>query len=340
MKYLVVGAGFSGAVIARELAIAGHNVKVIEVRDHVAGNAYDYTNEHGIRVHKYGPHLFHTNNKSVYDYLGKFTEWVPYQHKVKALLEDGHFATLPVNRQTKDLVGEDNVIDIFFRPYSKKMWGMELEALNPEILNRVPIRDDDNELYFPNDLYQAVPKDGYTRMVENILDHQNIEISLNTPYDKRNNSMYDHVFNSMPIDQYFEFKHGYLPYRSMRFETFTLPLPFALPTTTVNFTHDGPQTRVTEWKHIPQHGGNKYLTTLTFETPCCYTENNFERYYPVKDADGENRVNYQKYKEEKTENVTFIGRCGLYAYLDMHQAVNSALTIVRKFLSDTESISR
>jgi len=220
------------------------------------------------------------------------------------------------------------------------MWGMELEALNPEILNRVPIRDDDNELYFPNDRYQAVPKDGYTRMVENILDHQNIEVSLSTPYDKRTNSMYDHVFNSMPIDQYFEFKHGYLPYRSMRFETVTLPLPFALPTTTVNFTHDGPQTRVTEWKHIPQHGENKYFTTLTFETPCCYTENNFERYYPVKDADGYNRANYQKYKEEKTENVTFIGRCGLYAYLDMHQAVNSALTIVRKFLSDTESISR
>lgn len=340
MQYLVVGAGFSGAVIARELAIAGHKVKVIEVRDHVAGNAYDYTNEKGIRVHKYGPHLFHTNNKSVYDYLGNFTEWVPYQHKVKAILEDGHFATLPVNRQTKDLVGEDNVIDIFFRPYSEKMWGMELEALNPEILNRVPIRDDDNELYFPSDRYQAVPKDGYTRMVENILNHQNIEISLSTPYDKRNNSMYDHVFNSMPIDQYFEFKHGYLPYRSMRFETVTLPLPFALPTTTVNFTHDGPQTRVTEWKHIPQHGKNKYFTTLTFETPCCYTENNFERYYPVKDADGDNRANYQKYKEEKTENVTFIGRCGLYAYLDMHQAVNSALAIVRKFLSDTESISR
>jgi len=131
MQYLVVGAGFSGAVIARELAIAGHKVKVIEVRDHVAGNAYDYTNEKGIRVHKYGPHLFHTNNKSVYDYLGNFTEWVPYQHKVKALLEDGHFVTLPVNRQTKDLVGEDNVIDIFFRPYSKKNVGNGIRGVKP-----------------------------------------------------------------------------------------------------------------------------------------------------------------------------------------------------------------
>jgi len=336
MQYLVVGAGFSGAVVARELAEAGHIVKVIEVRDHVGGNAYDYTNEHGIRVHKYGPHLFHTNNKIVYEYLGNFTQWVPYQHKVKALLDDGRYATLPVNRITKDMVGEENVIDIFFRPYSKKMWGMGLEELNPEILNRVPVRDDDNELYFPSDLYQAMPKDGYTAMVENILRHQNIEVCLGTPYNKEENVLYDHVFNSMPIDQYFDFKHGYLPYRSMRFETLTLPLPVALPSTTLNFTHDGPQTRVTEWKHIPCHGDNKYFTTLTFETPCCYTENNFERYYPVKDADGKNRAVYKKYKEEKSGNVTFIGRCGLYAYLDMHQAVNSALAIVREFLTSSK----
>jgi UDP-galactopyranose mutase len=336
MRYLVVGAGFSGAVIARELAEAGHIVKVIDARDHVAGNAYDYTNEHGIRIHKYGPHLFHTNNKVVYEYLGKFTEWVPYQHKVKAMLADGRFVTLPVNRKTKDLVGEDNVIDIFFRPYSKKMWGMELEALNPEILNRVPIRDDDNELYFPDDLYQAMPRDGYTTMVQNILDHRGIQVCLNTPYDNRKNLAYDHVFNSMPIDQYFDFKYGYLPYRSIRFETYTLPLPVALPSTTINFTHDGPQTRVTEWKHIPFHGENKYLTTLTFETPCCYTENNFERYYPVKDAEGKNRTVYLKYKNEIPENMTFIGRCGLYAYLDMHQAVNSALAIARNFLANNK----
>ena len=332
MKYLVVGAGFSGAVIARELAEAGHTVRVVEARNHVAGNAYDYANEHGIRVHQYGPHLFHTNNKSVYDWLSKFTEWVPYQHKVKAQLEDGRFATLPVNRETKDMVGEENVLDIFFRPYTKKMWGMELDELNPDIINRVPIRDDDNELYFPNDEYQAMPKDGYTALVENILDHKNIQVMLETSYDKDWNWMYDHVFNSMPIDQYFDFKHGNLPYRSIRFTTVTLPIPRALPTTTVNFTHDGPQTRVTEWKNIPCHGDNKYSTTLTFEEPCDYVDNNFERYYPVKDRDGKNRELYEKYKNEQPENMTFIGRCGLYAYLDMHQAINSALATVRKFL--------
>ena len=332
MKYLIVGAGFSGAVIARELAEAGHNVRVIEKRNHVAGNAYDYTNEHGIRVHEYGPHLFHTNNKEVYDYLGKFTEWVPYHHKVKALLEDGRYATLPVNRETKAMVGEENVLDIFFRPYTKKMWGMELDELNPEIINRVPIRDDDNDLYFPNDAYQAMPKDGYTAMVQSMLAHANIQVMLETSYDKEDNWMYDRVFNSMPIDQYFDFKHGNLPYRSIRFETVTVPIPRALPSATLNFTHDGPQTRVTEWKNIPCHGDNKYSTTLTFETPCDYADNNFERYYPVKDRDGKNRELYEKYKNEQPENMTFIGRCGLYAYLDMHQAINSALATVRKFL--------
>ena len=332
MKYLIVGAGFSGAVIARELAEAGHNVRVIEKRNHVAGNAYDYTNEHGIRVHEYGPHLFHTNNKEVYDYLGKFTEWVPYHHKVKALLEDGRYATLPVNRETKAMVGEENVLDIFFRPYTKKMWGMELDELNPDIINRVPIRDDDNDLYFPNDAYQAMPKDGYTAMVQSMLAHANIQVMLETSYDKEDNWMYDRVFNSMPIDQYFDFKHGNLPYRSIRFETVTVPIPRALPSATLNFTHDGPQTRVTEWKNIPCHGDNKYSTTLTFETPCDYADNNFERYYPVKDADGVNRALYQKYKNEQPGNVTFIGRCGLYAYLDMDMAVNSALAAVRRFL--------
>jgi UDP-galactopyranose mutase len=336
MNYLVVGAGFSGAVIARELAEAGHKVWVLESRNHVAGNAYDYVNEHGIRVHKYGPHLFHTSNKAVFDWLSKFTTWTYYRHKVKAQLEDGRFATLPVNRQTKDMVGEENVLDIFFRPYTKKMWGVELDDLNPEIINRVPIRDDDNEYYFPDDTYQYMPTDGYTKLVENILRHENITVKLNTKYEpnfEKNVAHFDHVFNSMPIDQYFDFKHGALPYRSIKFETVTLPIGRALPTATVNFTHDGPKTRVTEWKNIPNHGDNKYNTTLTFEEPCDYADNNFERYYPVKDRDGKNRELYEKYKNEQPANMTFIGRCGLYAYLDMHQAINSALSTVRKFLS-------
>jgi len=333
MKYLVVGAGLSGCVVARELARAGHNVDVIDKRDHVAGNAYDYENEHGIRVHKYGPHLFHTNNEEVFEWLSQFTEWVEYRHKVKAQLSDGQYVTLPVNRETKDIVGEENVLDVFFRPYTKKMWGVELDQLNPDIINRVPIRDDYNEEYFPNDKIQYMPRHGYTKMVENILTHHNITVSLNTEYNYHMDKEYDHVFNSMPIDEWFEWKYDKLPYRSIKFETVSLPIPRALPTATVNFTHHGPKTRVTEWKNIPCHGDNKYITTLTFEEPCDYSENNYERYYPVKDRDGKNRELYKKYKAEIPEHMTFIGRCGLYAYLDMHQAVSTALSTVRKFLA-------
>jgi UDP-galactopyranose mutase len=332
-KILVVGAGLSGAVIARQLAEAGNKIWVFESRDHVAGNAYDYVNEHGIRVHKYGPHLFHTKTVDAYLWLGRYTNWVAYKHKVKAQLEDGRYVTLPVNKETKEIVGAENVLDIFFRPYTKKMWGVELDELNPEIINRVPMRDDMNEFYFPDDHYQFIPKDGYTKMVENILDHPNIIVKLKTSYQPgmEKEMGFDHVFNSMPIDQYFDFKHGHLPYRSIRFETVHLPINRVLPTATVNFTHDGPKTRVTEWKNIPCHGENKYITTLTFEEPCDYKDNNMERYYPVKDKGGKNRELYEKYKAEQPENMTFIGRCGLYAYLDMDQAVNSALAIARKF---------
>ena len=333
MNYLVVGAGLSGVTIARELAEAGHTVDVIDKRNHVAGNAYEYVNEHGIRIHKYGPHLFHTNNKEVFEWLSQFTEWVPYKHKVKAQLQDGSYVTLPVNKETKEIVGEENVLDYFFRPYTKKMWGVELDDLNPEIINRVPIRDDMNEYYFPDDEYQYIPQAGYTAMVSNILKHKNIRVYLNTEFEKGVEKEYDHVFNSMPIDEYFDFKYGDLPYRSIKFDTVTVPIPHALPTATVNFTHNGPNTRVTEWKKIPAHGFNKYYTTLTFETPCDYKDNNMERYYPVKDRDGNNRKLYEKYKNEQPENMTFIGRCGLYAYLDMHQAINSALATVRKFLA-------
>lgn len=331
-KILVVGAGLSGATIARELADLGsYKIHVIDRRDHVAGNAYDYENEHGIRVHQYGPHLFHTNNERVFHWLSRFTEWTPYKHKVKAQLEDGQYVTLPVNRETKEIVGEENVLDTFFRPYTKKMWGVELDELNPDIINRVPIRDDDNEFYFPDDEFQATPVEGYTKLVKNMLTHHNITVELEKDFSVDMEKEYDHVFNSMPIDQYFGFKHGKLPYRSIKFKTVTLPIPQALPTAVVNFTHDGPNTRVTEWKNIPCHGNNKYSTTLTFEEPCDYADNNYERYYPVKDRDGKNRELYEKYKNEQPKHVTFIGRCGMYAYLDMHQAVNSALAIARRY---------
>ena len=333
MRILIVGAGLSGSVIARELAEDGHAVEVIDQRDHVAGNAYDYVNRHGIRVHKYGPHLFHTSNEEVWNYLSHFTNWLPYKHKVKALLDDGRYVTLPVNKYTKEAVGEENVLDVFFRPYTKKMWGVSLDELNPNIINRVPIRDDDNEYYFPDDKYQAIPTEGYTAMVQRMLNHENIAVYLNEKFDKSEEVDYDHIFNSMPIDVYYDCMYGELPYRSIKFHNFDIFMHKCLPTATVNFTHDGPYTRVTEWKNIIGHGENPYITSMTFEEPCDYKDNNYERYYPVKDMAGKNKELYQAYKEIKNERTTFIGRCGLYAYLDMHQAVNSALSIVRNFRS-------
>ena len=333
MRILIVGAGFSGAVIARECAAAGHLVKVIDKRDHIGGNAYDYIDSNGIRIHKYGPHLFHTNNEKVVQWLSQFTEWQPYQHKVKAQLNDGTYVTLPVNKETKEIVGEENVLDIFFRPYTKKMWGKSLDELDPSIINRVPIRDDNNELYFPNDEYQMMPKNGYAEIFHNIFNHSNIEVELNVEFDKSMEEEYDYVFNSMPIDMYFDYDYGELPYRSIKFHNVTLQQPRVLPTATVNFTHDGPYTRVTEWKNIPCHGSNDYTTVLTYEQPCDYKDNDYERYYPVKDLEGTNRETYKKYKDRVDEDkMTFIGRCGMYVYVDMHQAISSALATARRFL--------
>ena len=329
-QYLVVGAGLSGLTIARELAEAGHTVDIVESRDHIGGNAYDYINEKGIRVHKYGPHLFHTNNKTVLEYLSRFTEWLPYEHRVQAQLADGTYVPFPPNRLTTEIVGGENIIDTFYRPYTKKMWNRELEDVAPSIIARVPGRVDDEDRYFPNDEFQYMPKNGYTYMCENMIDHQNIRVHLHTQYDHHmEEAGYDHIFNSMPIDQYYNFMHGELEYRSIKFHTHTIPLPRALPVTTVNFTNDSKFTRVTEWKNIIGHGTNKTYTTLTFEEPCDYKENNLERYYPISDFINKDR--YLKYKAIDNKKMTFIGRCGQYVYIDMHQAVNSALRLAMDF---------
>ena len=336
MKILVVGAGFSGSVIAHQLAKAGHEITVIDERDHIGGNAYDYTNDKGIRIHKYGPHLFHTNNKKVFDWVTQFDEWVPYKHKVKAQLEDGRYVTLPVNKETKEIVGEENIISTFFAPYTYKMWGKTIEELDPSIIKRIPSRDDDNEYYFPNDEFQVLPKNGYTRIFELILDQKNITVNVSQRFERKMEKEFDHVFNSMPIDDYFHYAYGTLPYRSIKFHHVDLPMNKVLPTGTVNFTHEGPYTRVTEWKNLPCHGINNQYTTLTYEEPCDYMVNDFQRYYPVKDVNGENRKKYEQYKKLIRSNMTFIGRCGMYVYVDMHQAINSALATSKKFLENNK----
>ncbi|MEN9394981.1 MAG: hypothetical protein RL362_1202 [Bacteroidota bacterium] len=330
-RILVVGAGLSGAAVARELADRGNLVTVIDKREHIGGNVFDYVNEHGIRIHKYGPHLFHTKNKNVFDWLSRFTTWIPYKHKVKAMLDDGRLVTLPVNKETKEIVGIDNIVETFIRPYTEKMWGMKLEEVSPNIINRVPVRDDDNELYFPDDLYQCIPKDGYTKMVENILNHPNISIELGKPFSIQLEDDFDHVYNSMPIDEYYDFKFGNLEYRSIKFHHTNLPTPKVFPVAQVNFTNYGPYTRIVEWKNIAGHGVNNVWTSLTYEEPCHYSENNDERYYPVRDVSGVQSGIYKKYAAIVNSKVTFIGRLGNYAYLDMDQCVNSILVMFKNF---------
>lgn len=332
-KVLIVGSGFSGITIARCLAEKDYDITLIDKRDHIGGNCYDYINEVNIKVHKYGPHLFHTNNNNVFNFLSRFTEWTEYKHKVKALLENGVYVTLPVNKETKKIVGEENVVDTFIRPYSEKMWGMKLEEIDPQIINRVPIRDDMNDLYFPNDIYQFLPKEGYTELFKKMVDHKNIKLKLETKFHKEMEKNFDHVFNSMPIDEYYDFCFGNLSYRSLKFNSVNIPAPFLLPASQVNFTHKGKYTRMIEWKRIPNHGVNDEMTTISYEEPCDYTENNFERYYPVKDIDGKNRELYLKYKSIENQKVTFIGRLGLYVYMNMDQAINSSLEIVKHFLN-------
>lgn len=341
MNILVVGAGLTGAVIARELAAANYSVCVIDKRTHIAGNAFDEINQHGIRVHCYGPHLFHTNNQKVVQYLSAFTEWLPYRHKVQAQLEDGRLVAFPPNRETAAIVGEENLLDIFFRPYTRKMWGMELDELNPAVIRRVPVRSDAGTLYFPDDKFQALPKHGYTKMVATMLDHDKITIKLDAKFCKQMEAGYEHIFNCMPIDEYYDFCFGELPYRSIKFEHRHHPTDFVQPVTVVNFTTKDGAMRRTEWKHLPNHycppdSGTKKpaaITTLTEEYPCDYRDNHMERYYPVPDVNGQNRSNYQRYAAIQNDKMTFTGRCGNYVYIDMHQAVSMALQQVKQFLA-------
>jgi UDP-galactopyranose mutase len=329
---LIVGAGFSGSTIARVLADAGYQVRVIDRRDHIAGNAHDFENHLGIRVHGYGPHIFHTSNTDVVAFLSRFTDWIEYRHKVRAVLADGQEVVMPPNLETVRILGADQIVDTLYRPYTRKMWGMEIEQLDPGILRRVIARDDLSEDYFPKDSFQAMPSQGYTALIGAMLDHPNISLQLETALSAELEAGFDYVFNSMPIDEYFDFQHGELPYRSIRFHTVDLPHPRVNSVPTINFTHDGPHTRVTEWKNFPGHGKNSFWTTLTFEEPCDYRDNERERYYPVKDLKGVNRALYERYAAMVPSNMTFIGRCGLYVYLDMHQAVSSALAVARKYI--------
>lgn len=368
--FLVVGAGFSGAVIARELADHGYRVDVIDSRDHIAGNCYDPRDSiSGVRVHKYGPHIFHTNDKKIFEYVSRYTKWIDYEHKVQAYVDGLGFVPFPLNivsinrlydkkltneEQVKgflrtlavkhanpnnamelaeSLYGKD-IVELFFSRYTRKMWGLGLDELPVSIIKRLPVRYDYREGYF-DDTFQGLPVDGYVGLFDNLLDHPAITVNLSTSFDKSMEKKYTHVFNSMPIDVYYEYRYGALPYRSIkftqhngRFHNQSVP--------TVNLTDLSDHTRVTDWSLYPSSGKVTNMESFTtMETPCSYEDNHNERYYPVKTIDRVPQQRYEKYRNlaEKEEKVTFIGRCGQYQYLDMHQAIANSLKIVNTYLN-------
>ncbi len=371
MQVLIVGSGFAGATIARELHDAGgYSVTVIDQRCHVAGNAFDPVEPRsGIRYHKYGPHIFHTNSRKIVEYLSRFTEWLPYRHRVQAVLSNGRGVPIPIsldtinayyghNLQNRDdlftfltrirepidspanaeeyllsLYGKE-LTEVFFARYTRKMWGIELADLPISVVARLPVRYGRNANYF-DDKYQLMPAAGYLTLFEKMLDQERIKVHLNLPFDRSMEGDFDHVFNSMPIDDYFENVFGPLPYRSIKFEhRFDEEFPFAVPT--VNFTDEGKYTRMTSWALYPGCQGNPG-DHVTYEIPCSYEDNNLERYYPTKTADGWPQRRYKQYLTlaSRKRNMTFIGRCGQYQYYEMDQAVANSLMISRKFVSES-----
>jgi len=360
---VVVGAGFAGSVVAERLATrCGLKVLVLDRREHVGGNAYDYVDEHGVLVHRYGPHIFHTNAEKVVEYLSDFTAWRPYEHRVRAWV-DGKLVPIPINRTTvNELYGldlrddaeteafyagraepidyvrtsEDAVVskvgrelyEKFFRGYTLKQWRRDPSELHASVTSRVPTRTNTDDRYF-TDWFQNMPADGYTAMFERILDHPRIELRLGTDFgDVREQLRYRHLVFTGPIDLYFDRCYGELPYRSLEFELRTEPTPdggLVQPVGTINEPNPAvPYTRTTEMRHLSGRPGR--ASTLVVEYP---TETG-DPYYPI--PSDETKALYKRYAAlaAREPDVTFVGRLGRYQYLNMDQVTAQALTTFEK----------
>jgi UDP-galactopyranose mutase len=353
--YLIVGAGFAGSVLAERLA-RGHNKRVllIDRRPHIGGNAYDCHNEHGILIHRYGPHIFHTNSAEIFNYLSRFTEWRQYQHRVRAMV-DGRLLPIPINLDTINelyglhltpqgmkeylatvaekrdrlLTSEDVVVngvgrelyEKFFRNYTRKQWGLDPSELDAQVTARVPLRFNRDDRYF-TDTYQAMPARGFTHMFGNMLDHPNIKILLNADYrDVRDEVAYEQLIFTGPIDEYFDYRFGPLPYRCLEFKHETHHRPVFQPAPVVNYPNEYAYTRVTEFKYLT--GQEHPLTSVVYEFPRAEGD----PYYPIPRAD--NAALYKQYHAlaEETPEVHFVGRLGTYRYYNMDQVVGQALTL-------------
>ncbi|MBW8911513.1 MAG: UDP-galactopyranose mutase, partial [Sphingomonas sp.] len=357
---MVVGAGFAGAVMAERLA-AGSNKKVLVVdrRPHVAGNAYDHLNEDGVLIHQYGPHIFHTNSQEIVDYLSRFTEWRPYEHRVLASV-DGLLVPIPINRTTLNrLYGLDLKTDVeaaaflasraepaevirtsadvvisavgqelyekFFRGYTRKQWGMDPSELDKTVTARVPTRTNTDDRYF-TDSFQAMPAKGFTAMFKQMLDHPNIDLLLGVDYvEARAAYPHDHLVFTGPIDEYFGYRFGKLPYRSLHFRHETLDQEWLQPVAVVNYpSEDVPYTRITEYKHLTGQSASK--TSITYEYPSAEGD----PYYPIPRA--ENQALFKRYEALAIAqaDVTFVGRLATYRYYNMDQVVGQALATYRR----------
>ncbi|UYZ58941.1 UDP-galactopyranose mutase [Hymenobacter latericus] len=356
--YLIVGAGFAGSVLAERLATRSNKkILIIDKRNHIGGNAYDHYNEDGVLVHKYGPHIFHTNSKEVFEYLSNFTDWRPYEHWVLASV-DGQHVPIPINLDTiNKLYGtnmtsfevdaffesqaeevpvirtsEDVVVskvgrelyEKFFRNYTRKQWGLDPSELDKSVTSRVPTRTNRDRRYF-TDTYQAMPLHGYTKMFEKMLDHPNIKIMLNTDYhDIINVIPFKEMIFTGPVDEYFDYKFGKLPYRSLEFKHETLNKEQHLEAPVVNYPNEHLYTRITEFKALT--GQQHPKTSIVYEFPRAEGD----PYYPIPKP--ENAELYNKYKKlaDETPNVHFVGRLATYKYYNMDQVVAQALTVYKK----------
>ena len=369
---LVVGAGFAGSVMAERIASRlGFRVLVIDRRDHVGGNAHDHVDDAGIRVHRHGPHLFHTNSERVVRYLSRFTEWQPYEHRVVASVGD-RLVPFPINADTieqlyglaldeaameqflaeraepRDRVstGEDVVVgrvgrelyETFFRGYSRKLWARDPSRLAATVTGRIPVRTNRDGRYF-TDWHQALPRDGYTAMFERMLDHPNIDVRLSERFeDVRDEVGFRHLVYTGPIDDFYGRRFGALPYRSLRFEWERAETPggaFVQPVAQVNYPdEERPFTRTTEFRHL--YGQRVEVSTIAREFPSAEGE----PYYPIPAP--ENQALYRRYERlaAADEGVTFVGRLARYQYLNMDQVVAQALATFRRSAATLAALRR
>ena len=363
--YLIVGAGFAGSVLAERLAVGDDaSVLVVDRRNHIAGNAYDHYDDAGILVHKYGPHIFHTNSEKVFQYLSQFTAWRPYEHRVLTSV-DGQLVPMPINADTLNKLyglnltchevdaylakvaepcdqirtSEDVVIsrvgrdlyEKFFRNYTRKQWDLDPSELDASVTSRVPVRSTRDDRYF-TDRFQAMPLHGYTRMFEKILQHPNIKVMLNTDYaELKNEIQFRYLIFTGPVDEYFDYCYGKLPYRSLHFEHRTHDKPRYQEAAVINYPNEHAYTRVTEFKYLT--GQEHAKSSIVFEHPRAEGD----PYYPIPQP--QNAELYAKYKAlgDALPEVHFAGRLGTYKYYNMDQVVAQALTLAARLTANSES---